>query len=258
VQLLAIDQGNSRTKFGVFADGELRHTWAIPTDKSATSAALHTAITTHGDVHHDTIIAVSSVVSELRTEWEGMAAAAGWPFFMITGTFVTPLINAYHTPETLGPDRLMAAVAAFHRARGPVMPVLLGTATVVDAVTGDGEYLGGLIAPGIGVSVDLLSKNASALDSVTWRPPANAIGRSTREALHNGLFFASIGGLRHMIAAIRHELHLSAPLALSGGWAVDVQSHLDGVAFLDPHLVLHGIAISISHFLSSPIRIANR
>ncbi len=264
--LLAIDQGNSWTKCGL-VDGEtLTATWGLETDKAADPAELAEQM----DLPAVTRVALCSVVPELLPAWTEAARRAGKPLTIITGATPTALRNAYATPDTLGPDRLMAAVAAA-RVGMPVIPVLLGTATVVDAVA-DGAYLGGMIAPGVGILAERLAARASALSAPAWQTPAHAIGQSTDEALAHGLFFQAVGGLRAMIAATRAEIRgqttnfagtvgekrasesaeissLSpnfVPLVLTGGWAARLAPHLDGVALLDEFLILRGIAYTIS------------
>lgn len=243
--LLAIDQGNSRTKFGLVRQGELERTWAVPTEKTAAVAHWSAAAFAAG-VPHGTPVALCSVVPELLPVWAEVADRVGSPLTVITGSTPTPLVNAYTTPATLGADRLMAAVAAAYLVGVPVLSVSVGTATVVDAVGEGSTYLGGMIAPGIAATTQALSEAASTLGPAVWREPTHAIGQSSEEALANGLFYASIGGLRAMIEAIRTELRTDAPLALTGGWADRVAPHLTGVARVEPHLVLLGIARTLA------------
>jgi type III pantothenate kinase len=243
VPLLAIDQGNQRTKCGLFAGDMLLTSWVVPTNKQAsfeTLAALLPSSPT--DLH----LGLSTVVPELLPAWRQMTELAGIPLTVITGTTPTPLRNAYATPETLGSDRLMAAVAAAHLIGNPVIPISLGTATVVDAVSADDCYLGGMIAPGIGMDIDGLARAASALPPAIWNVPVTAIGRTSVDALTHGLFYHTLGGLQAMIAAVRGELGTPAPLALTGGWAETIAPHLDGVILCDPLLILRGIARTLS------------
>lgn len=243
--LLAIDQGNSRTKFGLFVDGDLVHSWVTATDKQALPLQLAEAAFHLPEVPRPLLIGLCTVVPELVPAWEGMAEQTGCTLIRISGDTPTPLRNAYETPQTLGPDRLMAAVAAAQIAGAPVIPISLGTASVVDAVDGEGCFLGGMIAPGIGTSAEALSGAASALWPVQWHEPAHPIGRTSEDAMTNGLFYQSIGGLQAMIAAIRAALGAPAPLVLTGGWAQRVAPHLDGVAQVDENLVLRGIAVTL-------------
>jgi type III pantothenate kinase len=242
VAILAIDQGNSRTKLGLFRDGVLLHSWDAPTDKAADSTALAQLLWT-AEVPPNTPIGLCSVVPELRDAWVTATDALGYPLTIITGETPTPLRNAYATPATLGPDRLMAAVAAISMVGGPpVIPISLGTATVVDAVGSGPTYLGGMIAPGIGTSARALGLAASALDEPTWEYPAHAIGASTAEALASGLFHFAVGSLNAMLAATRAELGAPAPAIVTGGWADHITPYLDGPAIAYPNLVLLGIA----------------
>lgn len=242
--LLAIDQGNTRTKFGLFTAGALQRVWTITTRKDATADELASAAFTQHRLPDDLHVGLCSVVPELVPCWA--TAVGGRGLTIITGETPTPLLNSYATPATLGADRLMMAVAAAERVGAPVIPISLGTATVVDAVSADGAYLGGMIAPGIAVTAQALATAASALGTVAWQPPAAAIGRSSADAMTSGLFYQSIGGLRAMVEAIRQELqHPHAPLALTGGWAKTLAPYLHHVAVVDPSLVLQGIAVTL-------------
>jgi type III pantothenate kinase len=252
VSLLAIDQGNTRTKFGLFVDGQLRDAWNVPTDKTATASDLHGALDASVRAAPTTMLGLCSVVPELLPAWRQFAQECGYPLTVITGESPTPLINRYATPSTLGPDRLMAAVAAATQVGAPVISISLGTAITVDVVSADRRYLGGVIAPGIEVVSRTLASAASALHPVDWRIPSAAIGRTTDEALANGLYFQVIGGLQAMIQAMRDSLHVTAPLALTGGWAAQIAPLLDHVALVDEYLVLHGIAITLAATASSP------
>ncbi len=245
MELLAIDQGNTTTKFGYFRAGELQRTWIVPTDKGATAEVLAMQLMAN-DVSSPLALGLSTVTAELLPAWRRMAVESGYSITIINGLTPAPLRNEYLSPDTLGADRFMAAVAAAHYVGLPVISISLGTAIVVDAVSTSGAYLGGIIAPGIAASTNALHHIASALPAGHWAPPTRAIARNTAEALSNGLFYQSVGGLNAMVRAIRDELGVSAPLALHGGWAHLLAPHLEGVALVDEHLVLRGIYLALS------------
>lgn len=244
MHLLTIDQGNTRTKVGLFQDRNLRQTFSFPTRKDATQSELAQAVTPLADLPPDTRVGLCSVVPELNPAWQAWAVEKGLQLTLLTGASPTPLRMAYATPETLGPDRLMAAVAAATVAT-PVISISLGTATVVDAVSDDAAYLGGMITPGIGLMAESLSAAASALHPVSWQEPAHAIGRSTDESLAGGWFYLVLGGLQAMIRATRAEIG-DAPLVLTGGWSAQLAPYLDGVALVDEYLVFRGIALTLT------------
>ncbi len=245
MQILAIDQGNTRTKFGLFNDGELQRVWTANTRKAASVDELRAMLFHPFEFPHTVHVALCTVVPELLPTWQQLAAQTGCPLTILTSRSPTPLHNAYRTPETLGVDRLMAAVAAAARVGVPVIPIHAGTATVVDAIDADHHYLGGMISLGISKTAEALATAASILWPAEWQEPEHAIGRSSAEALSNGLFYQSVGGLKAMVQAIRNELGAAAPLALTGGWARALSPHLDHVALVDEYLVLHGIAITV-------------
>lgn len=248
--LLAIDQGNTRTKLGIFSGTALQYHWNIITNKYATATELaqHIMPTTGSPLPK--LWGLCSVVPEQLDCWSQVASSCGATLTIFTGRSLTSLRNAYFSPDSLGADRLLAAVAAAHIAGTPVIPVSLGTATVVDAVSADATYLGGLIAPGIGTSMSALAGAASALNHISWKPPASVIGQSSHDAMVNGLFYQQTGGIRAMILAVRRELECESPVVLTGGWATQLAPHLEGVAAIDEFLVLRGIALTISASLA--------
>jgi type III pantothenate kinase len=245
VALLAVDQGNSQTKWGLFVDGQLVCSWITPTEKNLDMTALTLALPSvaGGAVP---ALGVCSVIPELHSSWKALAERLDLSLTLFTGTFPTPLCNAYTTPETLGPDRLLAAVAAVACVGAPVLVVHLGTATVVDAVAAPGIFLGGMIAPGISTAQAALCQATSALTSVPWQPPLQAIGRSTPEAIGSGWFHHSLGAIRGMVAACADELGVPAPLVLTGGWARTIAPFLSDVARVDEFLILTGIATMLA------------
>ena len=245
MELLAIDQGNTTTKFGYFRAGRLQHNWSVATDRGATAEMLGQILQEEGIVA-PLALGLSTVTLELLPAWRRMAQDSGYSLTVVNGNTPAPLQNQYGTPETLGADRFMAAVAAADLVGTPVIVISLGTAIVVDAVSLGSAYLGGIIAPGITATTVALENSASALPLGHWAPPSRAIARGTAEALANGLFYQSVGGLRAMVQAVRDELAISAPLALHGGWAHQLAPHLDGVALVDEHLVLRGIYLTLN------------
>jgi len=205
MELLAIDQGNTTTKFGYFRAGRLQHNWSVATDKGASTEMLAQILLDEGVVA-PLALGLSTVTPELLPAWRRMAQESGYSLTVINGNTPAPLQNEYGTPETLGADRFMAAVAAANVVGTPVIVISLGTAIVVDAVSPAGAYLGGIIAPGITATTVALENSASALPAGHWAPPSRAIARDTTEALANGLFYQSVGGLRAMVQAVRDEL----------------------------------------------------
>ena len=242
---LLIDQGNSYTKFARVNDGNLQPTRQCATNKTATVDALYQEISAASATSHVTRLALCTVAPELLPNWQAAAEQAGLPLQIITGNTPTILENAYRSPDTLGADRLMAAVAASSLVGNPVISLSLGTATVVDAVSAEGVYLGGMIAPGIDTCSRALANSASALWPVAWQPPSSAIGRDSQSSLANGIFFHHLGGIRAMIAALREELGQQTPMVMTGGWAGAVSPFLDLVRLIDPQLVLRGIGLTL-------------
>ncbi|MEI7833939.1 MAG: type III pantothenate kinase, partial [bacterium] len=134
MELLAIDQGNTTTKFGYFRAGRLQHNWSVATDRGATAEMLGQILQEEGIVA-PLALGLSTVTLELLPAWRRMAQDSGYSLTVVNGNTPAPLQNQYGTPETLGADRFMAAVAAADLVGTPVIVISLGTAIVVDAVS---------------------------------------------------------------------------------------------------------------------------
>lgn len=248
---LLIDQGNSYTKYAVVTNNSFSATEQIATNKLASSETIFNTLSKwmKNDIANQ--IALCTVVPALLPAWISAAAQFNTELNIITGETATGMQNLYQTPATLGADRLMAALAARELAGSPVICLNLGTATVADAISADGCYLGGMISPGIASCRDALFAATSALPTVVWQPPSSPIGRDTLASLHNGIFYHSIGGIKALLAVLYNELGADTPLVLTGGWADVIAPHLPYLALIEPQLVLRGMAITMK-WLNKP------
>jgi len=149
----------------------------------------------------------------------------------------------YEPPGDVGADRIVNGVAAFAAYGGPVIVVDFGTATTLDVVTKKGEYLGGVICPGIGISADALFQRAARLPRVDVRKPASVIGRSTVGSMQSGLYFGYASMVEGLIARIRAELGEPAKAVATGGLAESMAADLPSIEAVDPVLTLTGLRL---------------
>jgi len=246
--LLAIDAGNSTVSFGFLEGDSLEKVFKAETRKGATSDEYRVFL--HGQMAMAGIdptmvngIAISCVVPHLVGLFfealKGISDAS--PLLVSTRLKLGIKIN-YNSPETLGPDRIASASAAYKTYGGPVIVVDCGTATTFSVVDGSGAFLGGAISPGLLTGYDALTTRASSLPRVGLTFPKNAIGRSTGEGVQSGIILghaAMVGGLIEML---RSELGSQARAVATGGLSDMVAPHVKGLNDTDPHLTLKGLA----------------
>ncbi len=247
--LLAVDTGNSHSVIGLFDGAERRAHWRIATRKEMTSdelgvlllALLRGAGIGAGEV--DAMI-VSSVVPDLTSDLD----RTGRRYFGVEPLFVGPGIKTglpilYDNPREVGADRIVNAVAAIERFGAPVIVLDFGTATTIDVVNAAGEYLGGVITPGIGVSAEALFQRAARLSRVDVRRPQRVIGRNTAESVQSGLFFGYASMVEGLVSRVREELEADAPVVATGGLAEVFQDALSCLHAVDQGLTLEGLRL---------------
>jgi type III pantothenate kinase len=149
----------------------------------------------------------------------------------------------YEPPGDVGADRIVNGVAAYAAHGGPVIVVDFGTATTFDVVTRKGEYLGGVICPGVGISADALFQRAARLPRVDVRNPGRVIGRSTVGSLQAGLYFGYASLVEGLLARIKAELGEPARVVATGGLAESLAADIEGIDAVDPVLTLTGLRL---------------
>jgi len=261
--LLAIDVGNSNTSIGVFAGAELRCELRLVTQRNWTRDELAVAVervlalvgVRFVDLH-DAVVAsvVPPVVGPLL---RALSHYAGLGALVVEPDLDTGMPILYDPPHEVGADRIVAAVAAHSRYGGAngrgsagasepprgVLVVDFGTATTFDVVTPAPEYLGGVIAPGIGISADALFARAAKLPRVDIARPARVIGTNTIMAVQSGLLYGYVGLVEGMIRRIRGELDHPVTVVATGGFAPDVARETDVIDVVDDALVLEGLRL---------------
>lgn len=249
--LLAIDLGNTQTALGLFNGSELVQSWRMPTDHTFTKDELHVRLLGYFQMYGISLAQVSAlafagVVPQLLREWRGVAVQLGVPFVQVgSDTAAVTKVDAPN-PAEVGADRIANAVAAAELYGAPSIVVDFGTATNLDVVDARGYYIGGAIAPGIGISMDALSSRAAKLASVPMEVPAHAIGRNTVEAVQVGIVMGTAAMTEGLVGRIRRELGeagRNAQVIATGGLAGVVANCTEVFDHVDQQLTLQGIRL---------------
>jgi type III pantothenate kinase len=242
--LLAVDAGNTQTVFGLYRDSELLEHWRVATEAQRTGDELGALIGRFVDLEQVDGVCLSSTVPALVREYEGFAERWAHAPILVVGPGVkTGIPVRYDDPREVGPDRIMNAVAAKERYGAPCIVVDFGTSTNFDVVSPEGEYVGGVLAPGIEVSMEALFSRAARLVKVDFVEPPSAIGKTTSTALQSGVVYGFAGQVDGIAAAIREELGVDAPVVATGGLAGLIAPHSKTISRIDPMLTLDGLRI---------------
>jgi type III pantothenate kinase len=242
--LLAVDAGNTQTVFGLFQDGNLGEHWRVATERDRTGDELGVLLSGLLDLDSVDGICLSSTVPPLVTSYEDFAERwAGAPILVVGPGAKTGIPIRYDDPREVGPDRIANAVAAVERYGAPAIVVDFGTSTNFDVVSPEGEYVGGVLAPGIEVSMDALFARASRLFRVDFSAPETVIGKTTGSALQSGLVYGFAGQVDEIVTRIRGELEAEAQAVATGGLADLIVPHARTVENVDPFLTLEGLRI---------------
>ena len=205
--LLAVDVGNTQTVFGLYDGDVLGKRWRIATEAQRTGDELGALLADFLDLGSLDGICLSSTVPRLIREYEHVAEDWAHTRLLVIGPGVkTGIPIHYDDPREVGPDRIMNAVAAKERYGAPAIVVDFGTSTNFDIVSPDGDYVGGVLAPGIEVSMDALFARAARLVKVDFVEPPQVIGKTTATALQSGLVYGFAGQVDGIVEAIRREL----------------------------------------------------
>jgi len=241
--LLAIDVGNTQTVFGLF-DGEvLFDQFRVATDRTHTGDELAVLLRAFIDLSSLDGIVLSSTVPALVREYEEFTARWVGVELLVLGPGVeTGIAIRYDDPREVGPDRIVNSVAAKARLGAPVIVVDFGTSTNFDVVSPAGEYVGGVLAPGIETSMDALFARAARLVRVEYVEPPTVVGKTTVSGLQSGIVYGFAGQVDGIVSAIRGELESpAAPVIATGGLAELVATHSSTIGEVDPFLTLDGL-----------------
>ena len=247
--LLVVDVGNTQTHLGAFRGDELVEHWRFATVRESTAdelgAALRNLLALRGLAFADISASiVSSTVPQLRPEWTAMAGRyLRLPMPVVGPGVRTGMPIRYDNPREIGPDRLVNAVAGYEKVGGPCVVVDFGTAVTHDVVSADGEYLGGVIFPGVEISLEALSERAAALPRIELIEPRTLIGKSTVDAIRSGVLFGFAGMVDSILARLREQLGAETKAIATGGLAELVVPYCDGLDVVDDLLTLTGLRL---------------
>jgi type III pantothenate kinase len=247
--LLAVDVGNTQTHFGTFDGRDLVEHWRFATVRESTAdelgAALRNLLELRGVGLADLEASiVSSTVPQLLPEWEEMGRRYLAQDMLVVGPGLkTGMPIRIDNPHELGADRLVNAVAAHERLGGPCVSVDFGTAITYDVVSGAGEYLGGIISPGIEISMDALTERGAKLPKIDLASPRALIGKSTVDAIRSGVVFGYAGQADGIIGRLRAELGAETRTIATGGLAEHIVPFTDSIDEVDDLLTLRGLRI---------------
>jgi type III pantothenate kinase len=247
--LLVVDVGNTQTVLGLY-DGELlSEHWRVSTEADRTAdelAVLLARLLELRDLGFEDVadVCVSSTVPSLvRSYAELCERYVEAPLLVVGPGVKTGISILYDDPREVGPDRIVNAVAARERYGTPCIVVDFGTSTNFDAVSASGEYVGGVLAPGVEVSMDALFARAARLTKVDFVAPTQAIGKTTTQALQAGVVFGFAGQVDGIVGRMRGELGEDAHVVATGGLAGLIAPHSQTIQDVDPLLTLEGLRL---------------
>src|SRR5947207_12661286 len=224
--LLAIDVGNTQTVFGLFEDEELREHWRIATERMRSGDELGAMFRSFLDLGRVDGICVSTTVPQLARSYAELVERYTSAELLEVGPGVkTGMRMRYDDPREVGPDRIANAVAAAARYGSPCIVVDFGTSTNFDVVSAESEYVGGVLAPGIEISMDALFARAARLRKIDFVEPETVIGKTTVESLQSGLVYGFAGQVDGIVEHIRGELGVEAQTVATGGLADLIAPH---------------------------------
>lgn len=245
--LLAIDIGNTKIALGVFEDEKLQATLSI-------AAGLHRLTDEYAALlfnllpHHNIAIKdikdsiICSVVPPLTLVFQELCQRylRSSPLIVEAG-IKTGVRIRLDNPKELGADRVANAAATYQLYGGPAIVIDFGTATTFDVISKEGDYLGGVIAPGMEIAAEALFMRAAKLPRVELVPPKQAIGKNTVGAMQSGIIFGYVGLVEGMIARLRQELGKETRIIATGGYAAVISTQTSLIEVVNPHLTLIGL-----------------
>ncbi len=247
--LLVIDAGNTNTSLGVFAGDELVVHWRLTTARARTAdeygvQARNLLALAGLDFKGIAAIAIASVLPPLNPTLKRMAES----YFHLTPLFIdhttdTGLRILYEPPSDVGADRIVDAVAALHKYGAPCIVVDFGTATTFNAINTKGEYLGGVITPGITISSDALFERTAKLPRVEIKQPRSVIGSSTVEAMQSGLYHGYAALVDGILRKMLPELDGSPRVVATGGLAPLIATGSELIEEVNETLTLEGLRL---------------
>ncbi|WJH36385.1 type III pantothenate kinase [Paenibacillus sp. CC-CFT747] len=247
--ILVVDVGNTNIVLGIYKKESLLHHWRLSTNRSATVDEY--GIMVHNLFHHAGIkvediegVIISSVVPPLMFVLENLCVKYIKKTPMIVGPGIKTGLNIrYENPREVGADRIVNAVAGIEIYGPPLIIVDFGTATTFDYIDEQGQYIGGNIAPGIGISTEALYQRAAKLPRIELVKPKSTVGRNTVSSMQAGIIFGFAGQVDGIVERIREEFGTSPKVIATGGLAELISSESRSIETVNPLLTLEGLRI---------------
>lgn len=250
--LLAVDVGNTNTVLGLYDGDQLVHDFRIETAKGRTTDEYHVLVMSlltiagvgRTDVHASILASVVPALNEIFIE--AIDRAFDHEMLIVGPGIKTGMPILYENPREVGADRIVNAVAAYERVKGACIIVDFGTATTFDAVSARGEYVGGVIAPGIEISVDALGMRGAQLRKIELARPRSVIGKNTVEAMQSGILYGFAGQVDGVVTRMATELAddpEDVTVIATGGLASMVLGEAMTIDEHEPWLTLIGLRL---------------
>lgn len=247
--ILLFDVGNTNIVLGVYDERIMTHHWRVSTDKSRTMDEYAVVIKNLFDFsglafQEISAVVISSVVPPVMPTLESLVRK----YFGVEPLVVGPGIKTgmpiiYDNPREVGADRIVNAVAAYAKYGGPLIIVDFGTATTFCVVSKRGEYMGGSIAPGIGISTEALFQRASKLPRIEVVRPTTVIAKNTVNAMQSGIYYGFTGQVDGIVKRMKEELGPDTKVIATGGFAEMISKESDMIETVDSFLTLEGLLL---------------
>jgi type III pantothenate kinase len=247
--ILVFDVGNTNIVLGVYENRELTQHWRVSTDKMRTTDEYAVVIKDLFDFSglkfsDIQAVVISSVVPSVMPTLESLTRK----YFGVEPLVIGPGVKTgmpiiYDNPREVGADRIVNAVAGYHKYGGPLIIVDFGTATTFCAISQRGEYLGGAIAPGIGISTEALFQRASKLPRIELVKPKRVIAKNTVAGMQSGIYYGFVGQVDGIVRRMKEELGEEAKVIATGGLARFINDESSEIQVVDPFLTLEGLLI---------------
>jgi len=247
--LLVLDVGNTKTAVGVYAEGKWIADWRVTTHLDYLADEYYVLLKSlleDADLSFQSLsgAALASVVPPLTATFEELIVRIVGKKPVVVGPGVrTGIQIKIENPKEVGADRIANTAAVQKLYGGPAIVLDLGTATTFDVVSKDGDYLGGAIAPGLGIAADALVRRTAKLPKVELTFPENAMGRNTVAAMQSGLVIGYVGLVKELVARLKKELGGNAKVIATGGMAEMISAWTEVIDIVSPRLTLEGIRI---------------
>jgi type III pantothenate kinase len=247
--LLVVDVGNTQTHFGAFSGDKLVEHWRFATVRESTSdelgAALRNLLELRGLGMDDLDASIiSSTVPQLGPEWVGVAERYLAHEMLTVGPGLkTGMVLRYDNPREIGADRLVNAVAIRERFGGPAVCVDFGTSVNFDIIGPEGDFLGGVLVPGVEISLEALTERGAMLPKIDLAPPRRVIGKSTVDAIRSGVIYGFAGAIDGILRRVFDELGEETAVIATGGLATAIVPFTELIEEVDDLLTLTGLRL---------------